>query len=292
MTAVLNALASAAFYSRRNKWINLATIGLLILSVLMIALAKPENFIDTTIYDYTAKSTPTGLLNRYVRVKGVLLLSQTIQGQASTGNTQITGSRYVPLMIEGSSEPLFVIEKNLPAIKEGEPIELIGLIEGRAGFPSVYLFVSQPPDIPLQNRLARVGVVVSILVLMWWLLGAWLSRANFAPSVTSAGSTRDTGLLWFGSLGSEFGNAQIREAAIHLNKSSREMQLDSASNSEQWRIHVRKVRRAQPTNVATSRGALPAVRIEFEDERGQVRNGTVAAGDASLRDDFLSALNT
>jgi hypothetical protein len=288
VSVVLNGLAGLAFAIRRSR---LGVIGPLLAlgaAVIMIAQARPEDFVDTTIYPLVRAGDETNRLSKYVRARGQLLRNQTVQTQVEVGGQALNGSRFVPLMLDGAAEPVFVRENALPA-GDG-PVEIVGLVKTKASFPPIYIDIENPPNIPLLNDVARAGIVIGLLTLCWLLLNWLLKLVDYAIPTFGGARARGSGLYWFGGLGSANGNARVREAPLTLQLPKHETRFETADSREKWSVNVRQLQSATPTTVATSMGALPALRVRFIDERGQRRSGTLVAGDAAERDRALDGL--
>jgi hypothetical protein len=288
VNGVLNGIAGMAFAFRRSR---LGIIGPLLAlgaAVVMIAQARPEDFVDTTIYPLARAGDEANMLSKYVRMRGKLLRDQTVQTQVEVGGQTLNGSRYVPVMLEGATEPVFVRDNALPA-GDG-PVELVGLIKTKGSFPPIYVDVENPPNIPLLNDVARAGILIGLLTLVWLMLDWLLRLVDYAIPALGGARVRGSGLYWFGGLGSANGNARVREAPLTLHLPKHETRFDTADSREKWSISVRQLLDASATTIATSMGALPALRVRFIDERGQRRSGTLVAGDAAERDRALDGL--
>jgi hypothetical protein len=281
MNTALNGLASLAFRIRRSRLGIAGPLLALGAAVLLILQLRPEDFVDTTVYPLVHAGDEVGKLQKYVRVRGTLLRDQAVQTTAEIGGQTLTGGSYVPLLIDGEREPVFVRDAGLP-IGSG-PVELVGLVLNKGSFPPVFISVESPPNVPLMNSFARFGILLGLATLVW-LLWVWLlGRLDFALPVAAASTatTRGAGLLWFGGLGSAHGNAQVREAPLRMIAANHETRFETADSRESWAVHVRELRSATQTIVATSYGAQPALRLRFADERGQQRSGTLVAGDVA-----------
>jgi hypothetical protein len=293
MTTILNTLAHTVFQIPRTRIGRFAPMVLAVLSVVMIMNATPGDFVDTRVYDFTGKTSPIAVLNKYVRVRGVLAYDQAIESstQLGTGTLRLSGGRYIPMQIDGAQDPLFVLEKDLPPASEGGMVELVGLIVTKQSFPVYYMKVETPPNLPLKNNIALAGLAVAAALGLWVLLGVLMRMVHFAPGVLGVHEQRGIGLYWFGGLGSANANATVREAAVRAVEARHELRFESA-DGEGWSVHVRRIQVATPVNVATSFGPLPALRLRFVDERGQTRSGTLVCGDAKERGHILSLLNS
>jgi hypothetical protein len=296
MATILNSVSNLAYAVRQSRVAAIAAIVTMLACVGFISLARAENWEDGNIYDLQPDSSLIALRDRFVRVSGVLARDQVYQSQADVGGLKLEGGRYIPLLIEGMSDPLFVYDANVPAPGADGRVTLVGrLTLGTGAQPPFYIEVGNPPDIPLQNLLARIGIVVgvSLLVLAFvaWLIG----RSDYAVS-TSGGAVvqlaaSGVGALWFGSLGAEFGNAVVRHAPVSINKMDGEIRLDSVASRPAWSVRIRDLRKVAKATIATAYGALPGARIEFQDERGLLRKGTLVIGDLRTQDELGGLLN-
>lgn len=293
MTTFLNSLANLAYRSQRSRIGTLLPVVLMLVAIVLIALAKPDDFVDTTVYDFKAGSSPVMLLRKYVRVRGTLAPAMRYQSEVAVGQNSIAGSKYVPVFIEDMPDPLFVLDRDLPEVPEtGGLVDLIGFVETKDSFPAYYLVLGDPPNIPLQNQAARAGIVLALLVLAWWLLAWLLRRVDFAPAVRGQPASAFAGLQWSGGLGSAEGNGLARETPVTLNALAHELRFEADPHTDGWAVHVRRLLQATAVQVASVHGALPALRLRFEDERGQLRSGTLIAGTTVERERALRALET
>ncbi len=279
MSAILDTLARVTFVAqagRAGRWLPVLA---LVAAIGLISLARPDDFVDTRVYDLGGETSMVALVGKYVRVSGKLVPAQAANSESSLGQTAVQGSRYVPLFVEQRPDPLFVLDQDLPSVApDGATVELIGRIETAGGFPGVYLAQGNPPNIPLQNQAARLGIMLAAVVLGWWLLTWAMARADFAPAVSvgASSSAAAATLEWFGTLGSAQRNMRVRAAPVTLVKTQHELRLEPAGRDLGWAVHLRQLQQASRTQVATPLGARPAARIVFVDERGQTRSGTLA----------------
>jgi hypothetical protein len=291
MSKVLSSLATLSYAIRHVRLVSIGLLLAMAISVILIALARPDTWADTNIYTYSANASPITLIDKYVRVQGTLMPSQAVTGQASAGQIRLQGSRFVPVLIAGAPDPVYVLDRGLPAVPaEGGPVDIVGLLQTKESFPSIYVTVGNPPDIPLQNLLARIGIVVGALGLVALVLSAVMARMHFAPGLSVSPGASDTGLAWYGGLGPAEGNATVMGAPVSLARNAREIRLAASQPGEGWAVLIRRVLSAQPVTVATAQGALPAIRVRFADERDKERDGTVVAGDIAARDALLAML--
>ncbi|MCL6512407.1 MAG: hypothetical protein K6U78_17180 [Anaerolineae bacterium] len=281
MMNVLNDISELAYRARHSRLVQVTFVIALGACVALLTLARGDRWEDTTIVPFDSDSSPIALLNRYVRVSGVLLPERAFHTQADIGGLKLSGARYIPLVVEEAQDPLLVLDKDVPPPGPDGEVRLVGKIqEGGLQVP-YYLEVGQPPNIPLQNALAHIGLVGGALLIAGALIAWLLGRADYAVAVgqpTAGLAPAGVGALWFGSLGAQFGHAVVRQAPVIVTRTRDEVRLDSSTSRPHWRVHIRDVRSVRPTCVATSYGPLPAARIEFQDERGLLRRGTIAVG--------------
>jgi hypothetical protein len=294
MTLALNSLADAAYRLRQGRATGVFFLVALVVCVGLITLARADDWEDTSVYRLSARSSMISLAGRYVSAEGRLLSDQSYQTQADVGGLKLTGGRYIPLVIDGAPEPVFVYDSGIPAPDGNGAVRVVGkLTMGTGAQPPYYIEIGTPPNLPLQNVLARLGIVIGALLLLGWLVVWLIGRKDYALGAGSRvqDPPANVGALWFGSLGAEYGNAVVRHAPVIVSRSASELKLESASARPSWSIRIREVKQVKSTSVATAYGPLPAARIEFQDERGLLRHGTVAVGgEAAAREQLRGLL--
>jgi hypothetical protein len=292
MAITLNSVSELAYRLRQSRIVAIGFVLALAACVWLIAMARAENWEDTNVYELTARSSLVSAGGRYVRVSGTLLPDKAYTTQANIGGVNLSGSRYIPLLIDGTSEPIFVAEGNIPQPDAKGRVNIVGKMQmGQGAQPPFFIEVGSPPNIPLQNLLSRIGLGVALALLGMWLLVWWIGRRDYAlgvsgKSVPNAGD----GALWFGSLGAQYGNAVVRHAPVKLHGGSGEIKLESPASRPPWSVRLREVRHATPANIATAYGLLPGARIEFQDERGLLRKGAIAACDSVTHEQLRNLL--
>ena len=292
MANLLNATSVLAYRLRHSRIASIGFVLGLIVCIGLIALARADNWEDTTLYDVRPASSLIAFRDRYVRVSGVLARDQAYQTQADVGGLKLSGGRYLPLTIAGRSEPLFVYDANLPVPNADGTTTIIGKMQlGTGAQPPFYIDVGNPPDIPLQNLLARIGLAVGtallLLALISWLIGkSDYALSTFGNTNTVALAPSGVGALWFGSLGAEFGNATVRHAPVQVRKTAHELRLESEASRPPWAVRIHDLRKVAKTNIATTYGTLPGARIEFQDERGLIRKGTLVIADLRTQNEL------
>ena len=294
MSSMLNVISDFYFRAHRSRIFTALVILMFIVCSGLIAAAQPETGLDLRIYSLTEKTSITASIDLYFNVQGRLIPDGRYQTTRSLGPFQLTGSRYIPIQVAGRDELIFVLDENVPGPDANGFVSFIGKLNP-AGDPEVnyYLAVERPTDIPLINRIARVALVVASLIALG-LVGGWLvRRANYALAASGEANPAAASpeWLWFGNLGARFQNAYLRQAPVRLSTAQQEVTFESAGK-EPWAVVVRHVQHTTPLSVATAFGTLPAIRLRFEDERGLMRNGVVAASTTQARDALLQKLIT
>jgi hypothetical protein len=56
-------------------------------------------------------------------------------------------------------------------------------------------------------------------------------------------------------------------------------------------VRIREIRHARPASIATAYGPLPGARVEFQDERGLLRRGAIAACDPVTHEQLRMLFN-
>lgn len=294
MTATLDSVSELAYRFRQSRVAGVAFAVLFVICIGLIALARTDTGEATRVLPYGKDSSAISRLETYVRTTGTLLLDQPFVVQTEIGGVTLSGSKFYPLVIEGAADPLFVAEGSFPAPDANGQVTLVGRIEtGSAAQPSYYLQVGDPPNISLQNRLAQLGIIGALLLLAAWLIAWLIGKRDYALGAGGeATEPIGVGALWFGSLGAEFGNAVVRQAPVQVTKTPHEIKLDSPASRPAWAVRIREVVSVKPTSVATIYGPLAGARIEFQDERGLSRHGTLAVGgDSHARSELRALLN-
>ena len=290
MTGVLNSISGFAYRLRHSRIASIVFVLGLIVCIGLIALARADNWEDTTIYGMPPDSSPIAYRDRYVRVSGVLAQDQAYQTHADVGGLKLSGGRYLPLTIAGRSEPLFVYDANVPAPNIDGLTTIVGKLQlGTGAQPPFYIEVGNPPDLPLQNVLARIGIALGSALLLVAFISWLIARADYALSTMGNATTlapSGVSALWFGSLGAEFGNATVRHARVQVRKTAHALQLESEASRPPWAVRIHDLRKVAKTNIATAYGTLPGARIEFEDERGLIRKGTLVIADLRTQNEL------
>lgn len=289
----MNTLSELAYRLRQSRVAKSVFVVGLVICVALITLARTDDWEDTAVVSFNGGSSVVLSLNRYVSVTGTLVPERAFQTQADVGGLRLSGGRYIPLMVEGASDPLLVLDKNVPSPDPDGQVRLVGKIQEGGSQAPYYLEIGAPPNLPLQNLLARIGIVAALALLAGAFITWLISRADYAIAVRGPVinlAPAGVGALWFGSLGAEYGNAIVRHAPVNVTKTSAELKLESTTSRPPWTVRIREIQRVVPTNVATAYGTLPGARVEFQDERGLLRRGTLAVGDVRTHEQLRSLL--
>lgn len=158
----------------------------------------------------------------------------------------------------------------------------------------------------MTSSYAGGGVTLGTSVLLWWLGVRVMRRLDHTPPVQYSIECDGLGLLWFGSLGSTRGDLIERHLPVQVAPSYHDVRLiadsdlqiafcvSSRTTADRFAcippgdiplaIHLKTVLSITSACVATRFGPLHALRVEFVDEHGLRRRGTIAAGTRAERD--------
>ncbi len=297
----MNRLSVVSYFAGRNRPVKTIALTLLIAAFGALFVVRGILDSDTTIYPLPPVSLRSTMANRYVRATGTFLSDGAVEVQSRILGVINRAMRFIPFMTNAGAEPLMVLDENLPPAGERiQTMTLVGLMQrGESRQPSLFLGVMNPPSKP-QYRIA--GLIAALIIggiLVEETLN-WLVRsADYAigvPQLLADLSKRSRKakpvpfLLWFGSLGAAYGSVVLRHVPVSFRAIPAEARLVPANQRDGWSVIIHRTRTARLLTIATSHGALPAVHLEFEDERGITRNGTVAASDLSVIDSLLNVL--
>lgn len=295
LVGLLDALAQGAHVLHHSRRLRLALAAMVGLAIVATALARPVHDEDTTVYTVSLRDITAASIGRYVRVTGVLAPEAAYQTQFTALGIRLRGGRFIPMLGEGAYDPLFVLDQNLPPLPDnGAPLTLVGrIVPGSGQQPTYYLEVGDPPDIALMNSLARLGLIVLVCLVAAFGLIWYLRRADYAPGLPFGSPAVRPGappLLWFGSVGRTYGDVVLRQEPATFVATRAEALFGSARRPGAWTATCRRLLSADTTVVATRYGALPAARIEFEDERGLRRRAVLATSSLPARNALIEAL--
>jgi hypothetical protein len=299
LISVLDGLARLCYFAGRKRHFR---TGLFLACVMSFgALAWTRNMLtqDTTIYPLPPAAIRATLVNRYVNATGRLVTDGGYEVKSSIAGLFWQTLRFVPMITTGSNQPLSVLDDNLPATN-GDVVTLVGkILEGQTEQPEYYLKVMDPPDMLTYEIVGWVCVTLLAIVFAGVILNWLIRRVDYAVTMPLGlaniqriypAAKKNPLLLWFGSLGPGYGDVVLRQIPVSFKAIPAEARLTPAYYPDLWAIMIRRPRLVRFTTVATSYGALPAVRLEFEDERGITRNGLIAASSSRLLDTILDVL--
>jgi hypothetical protein len=290
---MLNSIANFYFHAHRSKVFTVLSALILVACVALLAAARPKSQEDISVYELNDNTSLSASIDRYFNVRGQLQPAARYQSEARSGSFRFSASTYVPIQLDSRSEPIFVLDQDIPAPKTDGSVTFVGRLSA-SNDPVVnyFLEVNSPTNVPLINRLASIGMGVAVLMLLGLLMGALVSRSDYAISTNASAlvaNASNSSLWWFGNLGARHQNALARQAPVQLDSAAHDLTLNSLGK-EPWAIVIKRVTQTQRTHIATSFGALPALRLRFEDERGLMRRGVLVMSDDQARQNILERL--
>jgi hypothetical protein len=256
---------------------------------------------DTTIYSLSSSVVRGTLVNRYVRATGHFLFAGAYDVRSSIAGFFWQTMRFVPLVPVDSQDPLLVLDENLLSTNNnGNPVTLVGkIMHGEDPQPMFYMRVMDPPPAIVFDIVVWACFVLLAGVCLGVLVHYMIRKLDYAltvpvepdqPTIGQAAENDTPLLLWFGGLGPAYGDVSLRQISVSFKAIPAEARLTPTLYPELWSIVIRHLYGVQSTRIATSYGALPAMRLEFEDERGIIRNGVIAASNLHLIDLILDVL--
>jgi hypothetical protein len=300
MTGFLNAISNFYFRAHRSKVFTIATSLILLTCVALLAAARPNSQEDLKVYELNDNTSLASSIDHYFNIRGQLKPEARYQSQVRSGSFRFAGSAYVLIQIDTRTEPIFVLDQDIPAPKADGTVSFVGRLS-TVNDPVVnyFLEVDSPTNVPLINRLANIGMGVGLLTLLVLGMGALVSRKDYALSTNAGGAATarwaipsaqsSNGLWWFGNLGARYQNATARQSPVQLNTAAHNFTLESLGK-DPWTITIKRTTQTQPAYIATASGPLPALRLRFEDERGLLRQGVLVMSDEAARQEFLRRL--
>lgn len=294
----LDWLARICYKAGHNRQIKACMFLLCALAFGALVWLRTVRTNDFRVYPLTPPFLKATLVNRYVKATGNLLTKGAYDIKVPLLGFFWQSIRFIPMSINGSNDSLEVLDEGLPTqAGTTNPITLVGkLLVGEDQYPDYYLKVEDPPNLVIYDALAWLCVAVLGSVVFGVGINGMIRRVDYAVA-TPLGLTNKAGwkpstsfVLWFGSLGAGYADVVLRQVPVSFRAIPAEARLTPASQPDSWAVVIRRLRMVHMTIVATSYGALPAMRIEFEDERGITRNGLVAASDRALMTKMLDVL--
>ncbi|MCL4410282.1 MAG: hypothetical protein M1356_08225 [Gammaproteobacteria bacterium] len=297
----LNRMSAISYFSGRSRLVKTIVLGIFVAAFAALFTMRNAMDIDTTIYPLPPVNLRSTMVDRYVRASGTFLADGAVEVRTRLLGVIDRVMRFIPLMTPGAAEPLMVLDENMPSFRAGtNTVNLVGrILRGDAHEPDLYLSVSTPPSKVPYSVASAISVVLMCGVVLAVLLNSLVRSADYAVTVPQilvdfAAHTQHTAqspfLLWFGSLGGAYGGVILREIPVSFKAIPAEARIVPVYQRDLWSVIIHRTRSARLMTIATSQGALPAVQLEFEDERGITRKGLVAASDHNVLDSMLSVL--
>lgn len=293
LTALLargvDAAAGALRAISRSRVATVAAIVVVIGGVFALGLQETGRG-DTRVYDTEISRISASMGGRYVRITGRLDAAKPYQTRLNLGPIELRGGEWVSLVALDGPDKVWVTRDTLPAGARGD-LTLVGrLTLGDGQEPPIYLEVTNPPDIATRDRLAGLGGAAALAVIAGYLVTALARRADFAPRLpgfAAAAMPNAPAFVWFGDVVPGSPDSGLRNAPVRIALSRREARI----SGEGWDTAIRRAFAVSPRTIATRFGALPGLRILFEDERGLTRRAVLAMPNAATRDQMITALN-
>lgn len=297
----MNRLSVMSYFSGRSRLVKTIIMGVFVAAFAALFTMRSAIDADTTIYPLPPSNLRSTMVDRYVRASGTFLTDGAVEVRTRLLGVFDRVMRFIPLMTPGVTEPLMVLDDNSPALRAGSnTVTLVGrILKGETREPDLYLNVTSPPSKVPYKIIVALSVVLMCGVVFAVLLN-WLVRSvDYAITIPQilvdmAAKAQQPAkapfLLWFGSLGGAYGGVVLREIPVSFKAIPAEARIVPVYQRDLWSVIIHRTRSARLMNIATSQGALPAVQLEFEDERGITRKGLVAASDHSVLDSMLSVL--
>jgi hypothetical protein len=297
----LNWLAHLCYMAGRSRWMKTSLFFGCMFAFGTLIWARTERSGDFTVNTLTSTFTKSELVNHYVQATGNLLSDGAYDVKVPLLGIFKQNVRFVPMSIPGSNQSLLVLDEGLPnATDLTKPITLVGrVLIGRDGYPSYYLKVMSPPSSIFLDTVAWVCLIFIGAIFTSVTINSQVRRMDYAISmpfdkvhaISRLPEPIQPFVLWFGSLGAGYGDVVLRQIPVTFRAIPAEARLVPASYPDLWAVMVRRLNAVHYTTVATAYGALPAMRIEFEDERGLPRKGLVAASSITVMTQVFEVLH-
>ena len=297
LAIILDRIAGIAYTAHNSHITRIAYVAAFTVCIFLISLARPETEQSRQgIYDPGPQVSVMATYGRYVRLTGRLDRDHVYQTEMPLGPITLKGGRYIPFVVPGLTYELYLLDANLPAPNPDGTYTVVGqFLAGTGQQPSLYFEISYPPDVGLQNMLARAGIAIAIALILAGIV-TWLIRK--ADYVLSAGQRNEADSvpggpewLWYGNLGAAYENTFVRQAPVLIEAGAPSGRLNlTPADGDAWMVIMGRLRSVRPDVVATAYGPRPGARVTFEDERGLTRSGTLASRSAAARDTLLARL--
>ncbi len=297
LAIIFDRIAGSAYTAHTSRIARIAYAAAFVVCIFLISLARPETEQSRQgIYDPGPQVSVMATYGRYVRLTGRLDMDHVYQTEMKLGPITLKGGRYIPFIVPGLVYELYLLDANLSAPNPDGTYTVVGqFVAGTGQQPSLYFEISYPPDVSLQNMLARAGIAIAIALIVVGLVTWLIRRADYALSAgqrSEADALPDgPDWLWYGSLGAAYENAFVRQMPVLVEAGAKPGRLNlRPADGDMWTVNMSRLHSARPDVIATAYGARPAARITFEDERGLTRSGVLVARSVAARDALLSRL--
>jgi hypothetical protein len=293
----MNRLAAVLYWLHETRHARLMLWLMVLGGMASLLFIRPGAVENAIVKTYKLSEVNLSTADTWVRINGILLPVNGYQTRFDLGAVELRGGRFIPMTHPNATDPLWVLDEDLPSYSPGIPVTVSGMIRlGTGDQPPFYLQPGLPPNVVLANWLARIGsgaLVVSILLsaLAWLARFAHYALPSLVEATDAASAAKAPHFLWYGDLGKEYGEVVVREMPCEFAATVHEVRFDSQMPRLPWKVCVRRLRSAQTTSLATRFGPMPAARIWFEDERGLSRRAVFAANSAINRDQVLQVMS-
>lgn len=288
LARAIDAATGALQAISRSRAATLLSIALVIGGAFAIGLQETGRG-DLRVYDTELARISASMGGRYVRITGRLDATKPYQSRLNLGPIELRGGEWVSLVDLDSADRVWVTRNTLPAGANGT-LTLVGrLTLGAGAEPPIYLDVTAPPDVVARDRIAAIGGMAALAVVAGYVIIALARRADFAPRLPPFATAAGPGApayVWFGDVVPGHSDTSERNAPIRIALSRTEARISGPD----WETAIRHAFLVSSVTIATRFGALPGLRIVFEDARGLTRRAVLASGSVSLRDQLFTAL--
>ncbi|MEO6061455.1 MAG: hypothetical protein ABIQ99_05910 [Thermoflexales bacterium] len=285
----LDAAAGALHMIAGSRAATLVSIALMIGGIFALGLQETGRG-DLRIYDTEVTRISASMGGRYIRITGHLDTTKPYQTRLNLGPIELRGGEWVSLVGLDTSDRIWVTRSTLPAGASGTQTLVGRLTLGDGQEPPIYLDVAAPPDVETRDRLAAIGGIAAMAVIAGYIVTVFARRADFAPRLpafATSASPNTPAHVWFGAVIPGAAESTARNTPIRIALSRTEARVFGPG----WETAIRHAISVSAVSVATRFGALPGMRIVFEDERGLIRRAVLASGTVAMRDQLITALN-
>ena len=298
----LSAISRMCFLAAHSRRIKSIALGAFVLLCVALAVNRTIRSEDLTIYELPVPALRATVVNHYVRINGKLLEDGTYTVHSTTAGLINISHALVPFLPDNMPAPVLLLDFNRASlVRDSESVTLVGkILRGDGELPDYYMQVTDPPSVTLSDSLVLLSValvsIVTIFAVFTWLI----SRLDYAIAIPFV-TNRDLFLtqerekvpallLWFGGLGSAYADIRLREVSVSFRAIPTEARLVPVNQNDGWAVVIHRARIVNLTTIATMYGALPAMRLQFEDERGITRDGLIAGSNRKVMESVLNVL--